>query len=62
MNNLVEYTRHGALQMNHGIIKKVIFDQHQVIKDEVIVYRDIILEKDVKYILVGLRRSGKNTL
>ena len=48
--------------MNHEIIKKVIFDQHQVIKDAVIVDRDIILEKDVNYVLVGLRRAGKTTL
>ena len=48
--------------MNHEIIKKVIFDQHQVIKDAVIVDRDIILEKNVNYVLVGLRRAGKTTL
>ena len=48
--------------MNHEIIKKVIFDQHQVIKDAVIVDRDIVLEKNVNYVLVGLRRAGKTTL
>ena len=48
--------------MNHEIIKKVIFDQHQVIKDSVIVERDIILEKKANYVLVGLRRAGKTTL
>lgn len=48
--------------MNHEVIKKVIFDQHQVIKDTVIVDRDIVLEKDVNYVLVGLRRAGKTTL
>ena len=48
--------------MNHEIIKKVIFDQHQVIKDSVIVERDIILEKNANYVLVGLRRAGKTTL
>lgn len=48
--------------MNHEIIKKVIFDQHNVIKDTVIVDRDIILEKDANYVLVGLRRAGKTTL
>ena len=48
--------------MNHEIIKKVIFDQHQVIKDAVIVDRDITLEKDANYVLVGLRRAGKTTL
>lgn len=48
--------------MNHEIIKKIIFDQHQVIKDAVIVDRDVYLEKDVNYVLVGLRRAGKTTL
>ena len=48
--------------MNHEIIKKVIFDQHNVIKDTTIVDRDIVLERDVNYVLVGLRRAGKTTL
>lgn len=48
--------------MNHDILKKVIFDQHQVIKDAVIVDRDIELEKAANYVLVGLRRAGKTTL
>lgn len=48
--------------MNHEIIKKVIFDQHQVIKESIIVERDIVLEKSVNYVLVGLRRAGKTTL
>lgn len=50
------------MHMNHDIIKKVIFDQHQVIKDSRIIERDIVLEKDVNYVLVGLRRAGKTTL
>ena len=62
MASLVEYTRQGEVRMNHEIIKKVIFDQHQVIKESVIVERDIILEKNANYVLVGLRRSGKTTL
>ena len=48
--------------MNHEIIKRVIADQHQVIKDAVIVDRDIELERDVNYVLVGIRRAGKSTL
>lgn len=48
--------------MNHETIKKVIFDQHQVIKDALIVERDVVLEKEVNYVLVGLRRAGKTTL
>ena len=45
--------------MNHEIIKKVILNKHQVIKDAIIVDRDITLEKDANYVLVGLRRAGK---
>lgn len=48
--------------MDREIIKKVIFDQHQVIKNTDIVDRDIVLEKDANYVLVGLRRAGKTTL
>lgn len=48
--------------MNHEILKKVIHDQHQVIKDSIIVDREIVLEKNVNYVLVGLRRAGKTTL
>ena len=48
--------------MNHELLKKIIYDQHQVIKDIIIVERNIELEKEVNYVLVGLRRSGKTTL
>lgn len=48
--------------MNHDLLKRIIFDQHQVIKDTVIVERDVSLEKDANYVLVGLRRVGKTTL
>lgn len=41
----VEYTRQRDLHMNHDVIKRVIFDQYQVIIDTVIVNRDIVLEK-----------------
>lgn len=48
--------------MNHEILKKVIFDQHYAIKETTIVEREIVLDKDVNYVLVGLRRAGKTTL
>ena len=48
--------------MNKETLKKVIYDQHQVIRDTVIVDRDIELEKNANYVLVGLRRAGKTTL
>ena len=48
--------------MDTNILKKIIFDQHQVIKDAVIIDRDIELESNINYVLVGLRRVGKTTL
>ena len=48
--------------MNREIIKQVIRDQHEVIRNEVIIRRDIHLEEHANYIIVGLRRSGKSTL
>lgn len=48
--------------MNHEILKRVIFDQHELIKSIQIVDRDIELEKDANYVLVGIRRAGKSTL
>jgi predicted AAA+ superfamily ATPase len=40
----------------------VIYDQHHLIRDTVIVDRDIELEKNANYVLAGLRRAGKTTL
>ncbi len=48
--------------MNRETLKRIIFDQHQVIKDAVIIDRDVVLEKNANYVLVGLRRAGKTTL
>lgn len=48
--------------MNHDIIKRVIFDQHEIIQETEINNRHIQLEEKANYILVGLRRSGKSTL
>ena len=48
--------------MNHDLLKRIIFDQHQVIRDTAIVERDVVLERDANYVLVGLRRAGKTTL
>ena len=48
--------------MNHNILKKVILEQIEVIKDAEITDRDYVFEKNINYILVGLRRAGKSTL
>ena len=44
--------------MNHDILKQVIFDQIEVIQNAEIIPRDYFFEKNVNYVLVGLRRSG----
>lgn len=48
--------------MNHEILKKIIYDQHQVINNSIIIDREVALEKNANYVLVGLRRVGKTTL
>ena len=48
--------------MNHSILKQVIFDQREVIRSAEIIDRDYCFEKNVNYILVGLRRAGKSSL
>lgn len=48
--------------MNHRILKQVIFEQIEVIREAEITDRNYEFEKDVNYILTGLRRSGKSTL
>lgn len=48
--------------MNHELLKKVIYDQHDAIRNMTIIDRDIHLEKNANYILIGLRRAGKSTL
>ncbi|MCR4640608.1 MAG: ATP-binding protein [Lachnospiraceae bacterium] len=48
--------------MNHNILKQVIFEQIEIIQDAEIIERNYAFEKNVNYILVGLRRAGKSTL
>lgn len=48
--------------MNHEIIKQIIFEQRQIIKNAKIVNREYCFEPEANYILVGLRRAGKSTL
>ena len=48
--------------MNSEILKNIIYDQHQIIRDSVIVDREYTFEKNGNYILTGLRRAGKSTL
>lgn len=48
--------------MNHDILKEVIFDQHEIIKNTKIVPRDYDFDLNANYVLIGLRRAGKSTL
>ena len=48
--------------MNHDVLKRVIFDRHQVIRDTTVTTRDVELEKNANYMLVGIRGAGKSTL
>lgn len=48
--------------MNHTILKTVIYDQHELIRNFQIVPRDYEFEESGNYVLVGLRRAGKSTL
>ena len=48
--------------MNHNILKRVILEQIEIIQNAEIIERDYDFEKNVNYILVGIRRAGKSTL
>ncbi len=62
MHNFCRLYSTSSLIMDHQIIKRIILDQHQVIKDAIIYPRDIFLEQNVNYVLTGMRRAGKSTL
>lgn len=48
--------------MNHDILKTVIYDQHEIIKNFKIVNREYEFDINANYVLIGLRRAGKSTL
>lgn len=48
--------------MNHELLKTIIYEEHEIIRNSVIYPRRYSLQDNVNYILVGLRRSGKSTL
>ncbi|MGI6217493.1 MAG: ATP-binding protein [Coriobacteriales bacterium] len=47
--------------MDHNLLKQVIFDQHDMMRDESIVPRGYSFEPRANYVLTGLRRAGKST-
>ena len=48
--------------MNREILKGVIFDQHEIIRNAHIVRRRYSLDPHANYVVTGLRRAGKSTL
>lgn len=48
--------------MNHELLKRVIFDQHEVIRNAPIVERRYSFDPQANYVLTGLRRCGKSTM
>ena len=48
--------------MNHDLLRRVIYDQHEIIRNAYIVPRNYTFEINANYVLTGLRRAGKSTL
>ena len=48
--------------MNREILRGVIFDQHEIIRNADIVHRRYSLDPHANYVVTGLRRAGKSTL
>jgi len=48
--------------MQHELLKRVILEQHEVIRRAEIVPRSITLSPEVNQVLTGIRRAGKSTL
>ena len=48
--------------MNHEILKNIVLDQHDVIRNAQIVSRRYSFEPQGNYVLTGLRRAGKSTI
>lgn len=48
--------------MNHELLKRIIFDQHEIIRNAQIMPRRYELDPQANYVITGLRRAGKSTL
>ncbi len=56
---MIDRKRHN---MNHDLLKTVIYDQHEIIKNFKIVEREYEFDINANYVVIGLRRAGKSTL
>lgn len=48
--------------MDHELLKQVIFDQHEFIRNFEIIDRNIEFDLNANYVIIGLRRAGKTTV
>lgn len=48
--------------MNHTLLKTILLDQHEVIRNAQIIPRAMHFDPAANYVLTGLRRAGKSTL
>ena len=48
--------------MRHELLKRVIYDQHEIIKNAEIFPREYSFDPKANYVLTGLRRAGKSTI
>lgn len=48
--------------MNHDLLKTIIYDQHEIIKNFQIIDREYKFDINANYVVIGIRRSGKSTL
>lgn len=46
--------------MNRDSIKQIIIDQREMFLDNPLIFRDYLLDENVNYCFVGIRRTGKS--
>ena len=48
--------------MQHDLLKRIILEQHEVIRRTEIIPRTTVLSSEINQVLTGIRRAGKSTL